>query len=244
MQTFDFDNLTGRDKIYLIYTAYYGRLPDPEGFHFWNEFFGIETSTGNSSEGAALLITDFFLDQEETRSNYQFFENPSNAGVDDVGLFLDEVYQNLFNRAPDEDGKAFWSQQIADRLEAGIGFSDILTQIIEGAQPDDIPAIDNKLVVANYYVQNIGESFDLAQATSLAASITGADNTVQQAILEIDAQILLDAPTNEATNPRATISAAELLDTHAIDAAFVPVVEDVTVVGTQLPGDTSGDAIM
>lgn len=244
MQTFDFDNLTGRDKIYLIYTAYYGRLPDPEGFNFWNDFFGAETSTGNSSEGAALLITDFFQDQDETRANYQFFEDPSNAGVEDVGLFLDEVYQNLFNRAPDEDGKAFWSQQIADRLEAGNGFSDILTQIIEGAQPDDIPAVDNKLVVANYYVQNIGESFDLAQATSLAASITGDDSTVSQAILQIDAQILLDGTMTATSTPRATISSVEMPDTDTSSAVSLPLDEDVAIVGTQMSGDTTGDAIM
>lgn len=192
MSTFDFDNLVGRDKVALIYVAYYGRLPDPEGFDFWNNFFGVQTVNGFSSEEAALQITDLFVDQDETRSNYPFFENPSIASVEDVGLFLDEVYQNLFNRPPDDAGKAFWSQQIVNRLEASEGFSDILTQIIEGAQEGDIPAIDNKLEVANYYVQNIGDGFTIEQATNLAQSITGDDNTVQQAFVEIDSQTILN----------------------------------------------------
>lgn len=237
MSTFDFDNLVGRDKVSLIYVAYFGRLPDPEGFAFWNNFFGIQTFNGFSSGEAALQITDLFLNQDETRANYTFFEDPSTASVEDIGLFLEEVYANLFNRPPDDLGKAFWSEQIVNRLEAGSGFSDILTQIIEGAQVDDIPAIDNKLEVANYYVQNIGEGFDLAQATNLATSVTGDDNTVPLAIAEIDAQAALNMPVDDGIPPRATISGIEL------QAAISPLStqEEISVVGTQIQSGTAAD---
>lgn len=241
MSTFDFDNLVGRDKVSLIYVAYYGRLPDPEGFDFWNNFFGVRTFNGASSEEAALEITDLFVDQDETRSNYAFFENPSIASVEDVGLFLDEVYQNLFNRPPDDGGKAFWSQQIVNRLGASEGFSDILTQIIEGAQEGDIPAIDNKLEVANYYVQNIGDGFDLAKATSLAASVTGDDLTVQLARVEIDSQSIVNVPTNDGVPPRETIAA---VDTALFDPVSL-MGDDVALVGTLVQSSSlTGDEII
>lgn len=237
MSTFDFDNLVGRDKISLIYVAYYGRLPDPEGFDFWNNFFGVETFNGASSEEAALKITDLFVDQDETRSNYAFFENPSIASVDDLGLFLDEVYQNLFNRPPDEAGKAFWSQQIVNRLEMNEGFSDILTQIIEGAQEGDIPAIDNKLEVANYYVENIGEEFDLASATSLAASVTGDDLTVQLAFAEIDTQTVINNPIEDVPIRAPVTSSNEAFALTSDDLrtdTMLP--QDVGLVGTSSMG--------
>ena len=182
---FDFAGRSGADKIALIYTAYYGRLPDPLGFAFWNDFYAAELAANKGVEPTVLRITDYFLDQDETRANYVFFADTSSVSLDDISIFLDEVYFNLFGRSPDIAGKAFWSQQIFNRLSQDQGFSDLLVQIIEGAQGDDISALENKLDVGRFYVENIGEDFDIVQATRIAQDTTDAPLSAEQVIFQI-----------------------------------------------------------
>ncbi len=80
-----------------LYFAVFNRLPDFDGYQYWIE------------QGARSLtleeMSELFADSEEyrLRFNGESFET-----------LLDQIYLELFDRAPDEGGKAYWLDQLED----------------------------------------------------------------------------------------------------------------------------------
>lgn len=185
--SYSFYEKSAEKKIALIYTAYYGRAPDQAGYKFWNSYYSDSINDGTNEKDVILRVTNFFQDQDETRSNYPLFEDPQSANLTEVRDFLTEVYFNLFNRAPDTAGRDFWADIVQDRLAAKEPISDILIDIIIGAQGSDVATLDNKLSVAQYYVNQIDESqFNTAQATRTLLETTDDTSSVIQSRMNID----------------------------------------------------------
>ncbi len=80
-----------------LYFAVFNRLPDLDGYQYWIE------------QGARSLtleeMSELFADSEEYRIRFdgESFET-----------LLDQIYLELFDRAPDEGGKAYWLEQLED----------------------------------------------------------------------------------------------------------------------------------
>ena len=84
-----------------LYLASFPRVPDP-GLRYWID---------QVRAGATLSqVADRFSNTSEFRNR---FANLSNQG------FITRIYRDLFNRAPDPGGKAYWSSQLSGGMSRG-----------------------------------------------------------------------------------------------------------------------------
>lgn len=108
--------LSEAQQIELMYIAYFGRAGDGGGYQFWTNSYDTYVAAKVPVETALIQIASDFVPQKETLALYPFLNSPFNPKdpVDQANLsaFIDSVYHNLFNRAPDDAGKAYWTNQI------------------------------------------------------------------------------------------------------------------------------------
>ena len=114
-----------------LYVGYFNRAPDPAGLNYW---------VGRLEAGMTLVeIANSFAVQVESTTTYPWLAAPNlDVGVDQ---FITSVYQNLFERAPDAAGLAFWRAE----LIAGKPPGRFILDVISGAQGDDKLVIDRSL---------------------------------------------------------------------------------------------------
>jgi Ca2+-binding RTX toxin-like protein len=159
-----------------LYVAYFDRGPDAEGFDYWFReiYTGTKTLRG---------IAEDFAWSNEYQSTY-----PSTLTN---SQFVGQIYQNLFDRVPDQGGWNYWS----GRLDTGsVHRSGFILDVIEGAYaptsgPDDRTLIDNKHDASLYYTGELAihpqEGYDFA-IVDLLNRVTGNVNTVAAAERVID----------------------------------------------------------
>nr|MBF0685503.1 hypothetical protein [Pseudomonas sp.] len=74
-----------------------------------------------------------------------------------LGGVIDQVYQALFQREPDVQGKAFYMAAFA---QGTLAMGNIVLAILQGAQAEDLAAINNKLAVAREFTRQVdGRAF-------------------------------------------------------------------------------------
>ncbi|MBC7357615.1 MAG: DUF4214 domain-containing protein [Desulfacinum sp.] len=152
--------LTAKQFIEGIYVAYFGRAGDPAGVGYWLNLY-------NQGQFDFAGIAENFAQQEEATDAYAYFNAYFNYPGYEISdsmreAFVTEVYQNLFNRAPDADGLAYW----LDVLESGASSPGaFIAQIInaayegrEGASADDWNNLWAKIQVAEYYTDQVVET--------------------------------------------------------------------------------------
>jgi hypothetical protein len=173
--------LAQKNSIVDIYVGYFNRAPDPTGYQSYIDVFEkrLAESTPDkviTDEEILDTMASNFGNSVEAKALYPFLVTPDVTGVES---FLQTVYQNLFNRAPDAVGLKFWTDRINDPVNpmpAGVA----IRKISEGAKAGskDLAILDNKAIVATDYVTkaaNIpGYVFDKAGAS---ASIQNVDET-------------------------------------------------------------------
>lgn len=101
-----------------FYLAFYGRPADPAGLALWTK--QLADNDGNLSS-----ITQAFATSEEAQVRY---------GSDSVNERISEIYQALFNRAPDSVGLAYWSNVVG---QGHASLADVAVAIMGGAQGID-----------------------------------------------------------------------------------------------------------
>lgn len=151
-----------------LYVGYFNRAPDPAGLAFWSD------QIGNGRELST--IAEDFATSDEAVGLYSYLTNPDPSDSDRDAFFT-AIYANLFNREPDPEGLAFWTEQ----LEAGnVSVADMIEAIINGAQNDedagtyDKAMLDNKIEVGRYFAQKTGEDPDFeydAEAEAAAHAV-------------------------------------------------------------------------
>jgi hypothetical protein len=152
-----------QQQVAELYVATFNRAPEAAGLSYWvNDSFG-----GNPT---IEQIAASFFDQSETQALYP-------AGTTDEA-FVTSIYQNLFNRAPDADGLAYWTG--SEGLGGAMTRDVMIEAMKNGAQGDDAEIIANKAEVGLYYAEQ-----GLTGTYSLA-SVTADDATVTTAKAEVD----------------------------------------------------------
>ncbi len=159
------------NEIQDLYVAFYDRPADQGGLNYWA---GVVQNNFSGNVGG---IVNYFVEQPEASSfynaNYEIinttdgFINPTY-----IDQFLDQVYQNLFNRAPDSGGLQYW-ENVYNIYHMSAG--QLVLDIIGGAQGSDITAISNKLQAANTFTSAMGASYtssDLGAAYSFNSIIS------------------------------------------------------------------------
>ncbi|MBK1720085.1 DUF4214 domain-containing protein [Thiocystis violacea] len=133
--------MTNEQIVQQYYIAYYGRPADPAGLTFWTDRLAIGVPVSE-------LIASFGS-PEQTEFVAIYGEDP--AAED----FLTAAYQNIYNRAPDDDGLAFWLAKYEELLDSGMSADSVratlVIALVEGvadSAPWDKATFDNKTVLA------------------------------------------------------------------------------------------------
>ncbi|MDR2452466.1 MAG: DUF4214 domain-containing protein, partial [Candidatus Accumulibacter sp.] len=116
--------------IQKVYIALFKRPADAEGLNYWG--------TQYPGDSIAELIAQASTEPEYT-SEYEGLS---------TGEFIDKIYQNLFARVPDLDGRAYWINQVETQ---GLSRDGAAYYILEGATTLDKDIIDNKAEAADYF---------------------------------------------------------------------------------------------
>ncbi|WP_163852346.1 tandem-95 repeat protein [Pseudooceanicola aestuarii] len=195
----DLSALSAKDAITAIYVGYFDRAPDPAGLSYWigryNEFRdGAED--GNAGMSLAQIAASFSV-QDETTQEYPFFTSPN---VANANVFISQVYLNLFNRVPDQEGLDYWVDQLQSNPE---NIGQLIINIISGAQ-DNGPGFNDRATVMN--------KIEVAADWATDAADAGIDSE----------------PFTATTEPEAFASATNILDGVTDDAATVTAAQGET----------------
>jgi hypothetical protein len=83
------------NQIQQLYVAYFNRPADPDGLNYWE---GVMEASKNTDATLKAITAQFSKEAEYTTA----FAGMTN------GQIIDKIYTNLFGRAADADGKAYW----------------------------------------------------------------------------------------------------------------------------------------
>jgi hypothetical protein len=166
--------LTAEEQVASTYVAFFGRAADAGGFGFWVDEFSHNLPTQGPAAVFANIAHAFAASAEAT-ALYPFLASPAGASDAQIGGFLNSVYNNLFDRASDAGGSAYWTAQVKQAVQAGQSVGEVLINIISGAQDTaaakDITTLMSKVAVSIAYVgEQEAHGIDWAGASDIAAA--------------------------------------------------------------------------
>jgi hypothetical protein len=195
--TLDFASLSPSEQVATVYDALLARGADLAGFGYW-----LQQQYGGTSQKGALAstqdIANAFAGSDEAKAIYPLLANPKAATDAQVVSFVDSVYQNLFGRAADAGGEAYWAGQIKQAIAAGQSVGSFVVTVANGAQGNDITALLNKAQVNVHYVNQQNElqttwsPTDHDAAAALVAAVTSDPHTALIGIKQADNLVLAD----------------------------------------------------
>ncbi|ROR03164.1 DUF4214 domain-containing protein [Desulfosoma caldarium] len=154
------DALTNKQWIEAFYVAYFGRAGDPDGVAYW---LGKVNSGELDLEGVA----ENFAQSAEATAQYAYFNivyNLPGYPISDALYegFVTQVYRNLLERDPDDDGLAYWVNELKTGNSspgAFIGYIINAAQVDQdGDSADDWATIYNKAQAAEYFTDYLVEN--------------------------------------------------------------------------------------
>lgn len=119
-------------EIQKLYIAYFNRPGDVSGVDFWEGV--VAGAQGNTS-----AVSAAFASSDEYKKT---FAGKSNADI------VRTVYQNLFGRAAEAAGVAWWADALDKKT---ITIDGVVTAIAGGAQGTDLDAFNNKVTAAKAF---------------------------------------------------------------------------------------------
>lgn len=124
------------EEVQSIYIAYYGRPSDEGGVDYW-------TSRLIADGGDLDAIIDAFATSNEANERF--------GGRSDEEL-IDEIYLQLFGRAPDPAGRAFYLEALRNGTTT---LGRIALDVLNGATGDDALIVANKISLANHFTDQV-----------------------------------------------------------------------------------------
>lgn len=135
----NFCSASSVQNVLKAYITHYNRPPDVGGLNYW--------SCEMDKQGGRLdAILSFFTNTPEYTAQY--------VGLSDSKI-IDAFYLQLFKRAPDPEGKSFWLNALRN---GSTSYEHIAMALINGAIGDDLTRVNNKLSVAEYFVEKLGQN--------------------------------------------------------------------------------------
>lgn len=172
-------------RIQQFYNAYFGRPADPAGMAFWK---AGATASGDLLGSAIKLFGDPATPEFATLY-------PAGTSIES---FLDSAYANMFNRAPDADGKKFWADAFRTWVANGTytegeARAQILMNVLSSADAqvgtNDKLSLTNKQAVADALTSSVKQfgmqadySASLGDARALLANVDHTQASVEAAV--------------------------------------------------------------
>ena len=185
-----FDNLSLEQQLGAIYVGYFGRAADPDGLDYWVQDYNIYVAGGTSSLHSLINIATSFSQDTEAKNEYAFLKYPLLMSDEaSIGYFIDTVYQNLFNRAADTGGKAYWTahlQNTDDTFRVGAFILSVMRGAQNTAEYKDITTLQNKSEVSLYFADKLDPWYELPDAASFLPAVTDSAATVTEAKAIVD----------------------------------------------------------
>lgn len=211
---------TYHTEIQKLYVAYFNRPADPDGLAFWE---GVVEAAG----GSTTTVAAAFAASAEYKAEYA---DMSTADI------INQIYLNLFGRAAEPTGLAFWANAVAN---GAVTIDTAVTTIAAGAQGTDKVAFDSKVTFASAFTAALdtpaekagyaGEFANDAAKTIVAGIKTAAQlaAAIAPAALAASVEAVIDASVpftlagGLAALDAANEARAEFLDELELDAAGV-----------------------
>ncbi|WP_208279233.1 DUF4214 domain-containing protein [Massilia oculi] len=143
---------TYQSTVNSFYLAFYGRPADPAGLKFWTEQLA-------NNDGDHRAIIDAFATSREAQVRF---------GDDTPAERIAEIYQQLFNRAPEQSGVDYWADVVA---QGKASLADVAIEILSGAQGTDKGLLDLRQQAVDAFTVQVEESgSDYAGYSSIEAA--------------------------------------------------------------------------
>ncbi len=111
-----------------LYYAAFNRIPDASGLSYWVQ---------QAQSGQAIhQIANAFVNSSE-------FLGLAGQNADN-NVFLDNLYQNTFNRAADDEGKAYWLNEMSNK---GLSQADVLVGFADSQELNEAKGENIKVIV-------------------------------------------------------------------------------------------------
>ena len=151
-----------RNQIVELYSATFNRAADADGVAYW------ETQTHLTQEQMA----NSFVISAEAVALYPTTQTNTE--------YVTAIYNNLFGRAPEADGLAYWVGKLDDGTDKK---ESMIAAFINGASPADKAVLDNKTAVSIYAVESGSNTttVSLSSVTADAATVAAAKTAVNEA---------------------------------------------------------------
>jgi len=141
-------------NIQQLYVAYFNRPADPAGLAYWE-------TVVEANKGSTAAVSATFAASAEYKATY--------AGMANADI-VNAVYLNLFGRAAEDAGKAYW----ANLLNTGkITIDGVVTAVAAGAQTTDLTAYNNKVTAAGVFTAAVDTAAEQAGYSGTAANAVG-----------------------------------------------------------------------
>lgn len=220
------------ESIAQLYVGYYDRAPDPEGLQYW---------VGRVNAGVSLAdIANSFATSPEAIATYPYFAFPN---VANAGAFLESVYQNLFGRAIDADGLAYYSGKLAS---GATPVGQIIAEILGNAETNtgspDQAYLANKVEVGLDWALTAANTPGFTYNTAAADYANSVLETVDGTQASVDAALLAnDEYFVGAANPgvsQALTTALDVLNGGTGNDTFLGTIDNTPTQGTFNTGDS------
>ena len=163
------------DLTEALYVGYFGRAGDPQGTNFWTG--ALNSNFTIQQEAASFSV------QAESQALYPFLVNPLGATQAQIATFIGSVYQDLFNRSPDINGLAYWTNFLNSNLGNPQAVGSFILDVIYGAQNSvaglDQTTIHNKIAVADW----LTNAFAVAGIDNFGGGIPSSANTLAHTLM-------------------------------------------------------------
>ena len=127
-----------------FYIAYFNRAPDPVGLNVW-------VNALNNGVPPATVAANF-ANSAEAKALYPFLALTIAPDPATAAGFVNAVYNNLLNRAPDAAGSAYWTNLLdTGGITVGQFILDVVQSVNNQTGTADAATLAAKVTVADFF---------------------------------------------------------------------------------------------
>lgn len=152
-------------QVQQLYVAYLGRAADKGGLDYWLGELNAEPAKITLDQ----IRANFVNEQAEYKEVY--------GGLSRVDT-VTKIYNNLFGRAPDAGGLAYWTTGGG----ASVSADQLLVAFINGASATDAQVVTNKVLVSEVYTSTAGANYASADAKAIISDVNDTTQSVTKAV--------------------------------------------------------------